>query len=52
MIEIPSEELTVGDEIALFAGDMFNDEIFFDIIDLLEKYLKPILIKHPEYFKT
>lgn len=36
--------------IALFAGDMFNDEIFFDIIDLLEKYLNPILIKHPEYF--
>ena len=24
--------------IALFAGDMFNDEIFFDIIDVLEKY--------------
>lgn len=36
--------------IALFAGDMFNDEIFFDIVDLLEKYLNPILIKHPEYF--
>ena len=28
--------------IALFAGDMFNDEIFFFFIYLLEKYLKPI----------
>ena len=36
--------------IALFAGDMFNDEIFFDILDLLESYLKPIKEKHPEYF--
>lgn len=36
--------------IALFAGDMFNDEIFFDILDLLESYLKPIKLKHPEYF--
>lgn len=36
--------------IALFAGDMFNDGIFFDILDRLDLYYKAIKLKHPEYF--
>ena len=37
-------------EIELFAGDMFYDEIYFDILDLIDKYLKQAKIDAPELF--
>lgn len=36
--------------IELFAGDLFYDEIFFDIMDLFKKYLTPIKERFPEIF--
>lgn len=34
----------------LFGGDLFIDDIFFDIINIFEKYFKSILKKYPELF--
>ena len=36
--------------IELFAGDLFYDNIYFDIIDILESFLKPIKKDYPELF--
>lgn len=37
-------------EIELFAGDMFYDEIYFDILDLCDKYLKEMKQEAPDLF--
>lgn len=37
--------------IELFAGDLFYDEIFFDIMNLFEKYFTALKKKHPEIFQ-
>ena len=37
--------------IELFAGDLFFDDIYFDILDLIEKYIKEIKKVHADYFK-
>lgn len=34
----------------LFAGDLFYDDIFFDILDIFEKHFKNIQKKYPELF--
>lgn len=34
----------------LFAGDLFFDDIFFDIMDMFEKYFINIQNKYPEFF--
>lgn len=38
-------------EIELFAGDLFYDDIFFDILDLLEKYFIIIKKEDPDIFE-
>lgn len=35
----------------LFAGDMFYDGLYFDIIDVFEKYIKAAYQKYPKVFK-
>lgn len=35
----------------IFAGDLFYDDFFFDLLDLFEKYYDPIKKKHPELFE-
>lgn len=37
-------------EIELFAGDLFYDAIYFDILDIYDKYLKKIKSEAPELF--
>lgn len=36
----------------LFAGDLFYDNIYFDILDIFYKYLKPLYDKYPQIFKA
>lgn len=35
----------------LFAGDLFYDDLYFDIIDLFDKHLSVYLEKYPDLFK-
>lgn len=34
----------------IFAGDLFYDDIFFDLLDIFEKYYSVIQKKHPDLF--
>lgn len=36
----------------LFAGDMFYDDLFFDILDVFYKHLKPLSEKYPKIFEA
>ena len=36
----------------LFAGDLFYDNIFFDILDIFYKYLKPLSERYPRIFEA
>ena len=47
---ILNQEKIMSDRWELFAGELFYDDIFFDIMDLFEKYFKPIHDKYPEIF--
>lgn len=35
----------------LFAGDLFYDNIYFDILDIFYEYLEPLYNKYPQIFK-
>lgn len=36
----------------LFAGDMFYDNLYFDVLDVFYKHLEPLYLKYPNIFDT
>lgn len=46
-----NEKKVLFHEIELFAGDLFYDDLGFDVFDLLLKYYKPLFEEHPNLFK-
>lgn len=38
-------------DMELFAGDLFYDDIYFDVMELIEKYFKQVKLEEPNLFK-